>query len=373
MSKKIIFSQEEEQKLFKLYCEDFVTAEEIGKIFNCSERPILRILREKGWVRSGAVISQLNNIKIKDDKKEEIIKLYSENKSSSEIGKIYNVGLHAIENALKRWGIKLRTNEDRRIFTKIEELYICFSYMAGETRKQICEEMNCEFSTLTAILKRYGEKIKDKRPKTWKRWKTFSEQQINQIISFYQNGALVKDICKEFKICAKDVRDILDKNNIEIRDYFLSRKEIDMFSYGISGYYKGHHFRSLNELCFIGQILMVKYKDTEWRSGENKNDRIEYIKENGRKGFYYPDFIIKDKIVVECKPKSLWDTEIVQLKCKAAKLNCKEKGLKFKMLAYNKQDDFVLQEFFKGNIQFYPSSLKRFQNLYQRQLSCHQI
>jgi len=46
---------------------------------------------------------------------------------------------------------------------------------------------------------------------------------------------------------------------------------------------------------------------------------------------YYPDFVIDNKYIVECKPKKLWDTNINKLKFESAKIFCENNKYKFKI------------------------------------------
>jgi hypothetical protein len=46
---------------------------------------------------------------------------------------------------------------------------------------------------------------------------------------------------------------------------------------------------------------------------------------------YHPDFILNGKYMIECKPKNLWKTNLVQAKADAAKEKKKKNGLTYKL------------------------------------------
>ncbi len=99
---------------------------------------------------------------------------------------------------------------------------------------------------------------------------------------------------------------------------------------GWSGWYKGWLFRSLQELSFmVGVIERFGFK---WESGESKKWRIEYIDSKGTERNYFPDFILNEKYMVECKPKKLWESADVKIKKGVAKSFCKEKSLIYKLI-----------------------------------------
>lgn len=97
---------------------------------------------------------------------------------------------------------------------------------------------------------------------------------------------------------------------------------------GICGWYKGWFFRSLLELSYM--INIIEKYNMSWESGESEKYKIQYEINNIKKN-YYPDFIINNKYVVECKPKKLWSTAINKTKFEYAKIFCLKNNLVFKV------------------------------------------
>jgi Zn finger protein HypA/HybF involved in hydrogenase expression len=119
---------------------------------------------------------------------------------------------------------------------------------------------------------------------------------------------------------------------------------------GWSGWYKGWYFRSLLELSYM--IFVIERFNIKWESGESKKNRIEYLYDGVIKN-YFPDFILNEKYVIECKPKKLQKTEINKIKMEYAKIYCESNGLVLKMRDCRKIKKNELIELYKsGNIKF---------------------
>lgn len=93
---------------------------------------------------------------------------------------------------------------------------------------------------------------------------------------------------------------------------------------GWSGWYKDWYFRSLLELSYM--IFVIERFNLKWESGEKKKNKIQYVIDNKVRN-YFPDFIIENKYVIECKPKKLWNTKINSIKKKFGDEYCQTKGM----------------------------------------------
>ncbi len=97
---------------------------------------------------------------------------------------------------------------------------------------------------------------------------------------------------------------------------------------GICGWYKGWFFRSLLELSYM--IFVIERFNLSWESGEVEKYKIPYNFDGINKN-YFPDFVINEKYVIECKPKKLWGTKINNIKFNFAKDFCDKNNLIFKI------------------------------------------
>jgi hypothetical protein len=96
---------------------------------------------------------------------------------------------------------------------------------------------------------------------------------------------------------------------------------------GICGWYKGWFFRSLLELSYM--IFVIERFNFDWESGENEKYKISYSIDGKNKN-YFPDFILNQKYIIECKPKKLTQTNTNKIKFEFAKKYCEENGFIFK-------------------------------------------
>jgi hypothetical protein len=117
---------------------------------------------------------------------------------------------------------------------------------------------------------------------------------------------------------------------------------------GWSGWYNGWYFRSLLELSYMVNVI-EKYK-IKWETAENSKYKISF-NHKGMDKNYFADFILDGKYLVECKPKRLWDTELVKIKKSAAKIYCEENDLIYKLREPPKlSDEDILKLYNEGNL-----------------------
>ena len=95
---------------------------------------------------------------------------------------------------------------------------------------------------------------------------------------------------------------------------------------GWCGWYDTHFFRSLTELSLMVNLDRFGFI---WESAEKKEFRISLP--NGKN--YFPDFLVSNKYLIECKPKRLINSADVQQKSTAAKIFCQGKNLKYKIMS----------------------------------------
>lgn len=135
---------------------------------------------------------------------------------------------------------------------------------------------------------------------------------------------------------------------------------------GWSGWYKGWYFRSLHELSF-----MVKYIERfrmKWESGEQRKYLIPYTDWQGNQKNYFADFIINGKYLVECKPKKLHNSVLVNTKTKGALGYCERHGMKYKLISpILLTDDEIFELYEKKEIEFIERYKKQVQKYFSRQ------
>lgn len=168
------------------------------------------------------------------------------------------------------------------------------------------------------------------------------------------------------KYSSDEVDNIIKETNKKISEKMMGDKN-PMFGRpspigsgnGWGGWYKNWYFRSLCELSFMIQYI-ERFK-MDWISGENKKYQIKYIDYNSKTRNYYPDFIINNKYMVECKPKKLWNTPLVKDKKKYALDFCLNNNLTYKIIDPVPLDFGTIDLLYtKKNITFNKTSEEKF-------------
>lgn len=180
--------------------------------------------------------------------------------------------------------------------------------------------------------------------------------------SFYQSW--VDKYGKE--IADKKMRDYKEKKSIEV-----SGKNNPMYGKpspkgsgnGWSGWYNGWYFRSLIELSYM--VNVIERFNLNWESAEKNKWVVKYEGVDGNMKNYFPDFVINNKYLVECKPKNLWGSKINILKKEAAENFCENKKMKYKLTEVRKLTDKELLDLYQnGKIKFIERYEQKFKSRY---------
>lgn len=130
---------------------------------------------------------------------------------------------------------------------------------------------------------------------------------------------------------------------------------------GWSGWYKGWFFRSLKELSFM--INYIERFNFNWIPGEKKQFKITYFDWTGKKRNYFPDFVLNNKYIIECKPKKLHNSTSVKLKTDAALEFCKLHNYIYKLISPEIISMKLLIKLYESNIvKFLPKYEIKFQS-----------
>lgn len=132
---------------------------------------------------------------------------------------------------------------------------------------------------------------------------------------------------------------------------------------GWSGWYNGWYFRSLRELSFM--INVIEISNLNWKTTETKEFSISYIDYDGRERNYFPDFLIEDTYIIECKPEKLMQTNINKRKAQAAKRFCLENGYEYIIVEpIILNNEKILELYTSGKLRFVDRYEKKFQERY---------
>jgi hypothetical protein len=117
-------------------------------------------------------------------------------------------------------------------------------------------------------------------------------------------------------------------NNIGSRNKMYGKPSPAGSGVGWKGWYNGIFFRSLRELG----AMLFSMNGLSYCSGEKAEYRVPYIDPMGSPRTYSPDFIIDNRLALECKPVRLWETPSVLAKKEAAISFFESKGMEYRLI-----------------------------------------
>lgn len=153
-------------KMVSLF-NDCVSVKEISKELNISANAVKRKIKEMGLVRPRS----MNSRDLYDDSNdEEIIRLYNEGKSSTEIAEVFNTSHGTILRHLKHCGVKPRTlSESQFVYNKKEypeelssyEIVYDLYINKRMSKKDMALYFGVDPDTINSVLKRFNIKIRN--------------------------------------------------------------------------------------------------------------------------------------------------------------------------------------------------------------------
>ncbi len=206
---KIKIPKEKESKIISLYLEG-KSAIDIGKLFNVSNTPIWRILKKNNVPIKRPTDFRPTGVKKKRTNSNdlEVINLYQQGLSISDISKKFKLHSSTIKNVLKDNNIELKINITDKDKIKASELY-----KQGYSVSEISKIFGFNIKDILATLILCNITI---RPKYLKKKVPLTLEQEQEIVRFYQLDHTLGGVMKLFKIGKPKVLSILRKNNIVV-------------------------------------------------------------------------------------------------------------------------------------------------------------
>jgi hypothetical protein len=352
MAKKRI-PKEKYQEICDLYQSQNIATWKIGEIFGTSERPILRILK-------------LFNIKLKNTfeymakkfTEEEIKKLsdlYASGICRNQLANLFGTHKKRINKIIKELNMEIR--DDTILIKKEEYPQIINLYENGFSGKEIGDMYKVNSGTILQILR----KNKVKMRKRGEGSRLFGQEEELKIVKEYLDGQKsIKEIGLELGVSGCLIGNVLKRHKIDtIHPMIRDPLKLDNIKGSFKGWYKNWNFRSSNELSFIINYLEVKFPN-KWEKAEKREYIIKYMNNNGKTKKYYPDFIVKGKYLIECKPKFLWSDINVLAKKKYAEIWAQNNNLKYLLIDYPIKKESIRKAYYEGYIKLSPNTEKRF-------------
>lgn len=135
---------------------------------------------------------------------------------------------------------------------------------------------------------------------------------------------------------------------------------------GISCWYKENHFRSLKEVVYF--IKEVELKNLQWRTAQTGDLRMGYVDSKGSSRTYVADFLVNENILIEVKPKRLWDHPDVVAKADAGRKFCQSKNWEYRLVDIEIDRDLLKNKILSGDLKIkdkYKERVNKYLRLYE--------
>ena len=216
---------------------------------------------------------------------------YIKGESSTKIGDSLGYSGETITNVLKNSGVKIRGTQ---ILVRLFPFYkiICKRYDDGESLNQIAKDFEVTATAIRNILKRENKQIRTSEEQC----RAIELDQWETVCSMYKQGKGLETIANYFGVATNVIQLILKKNNIEIRTLFYLTQKWD---YGLEEniaiklcekYKAGASTRSLEKEFGVEQTAILRTlrkNNYEVRSQGNLGDSVQHAL--NRTGLYKLD------------------------------------------------------------------------------------
>jgi transposase len=308
----------EEENIIKMYYDDNMTLREICNFYEYKETKFLKkLFINNGLVMRDRVESVIHPTIRKNN--DDVVKLYIDGYSCTDLAKKYGVDHGTILNCLNRNGVKIRNfvearttdrvlekDKKRRLhFSNEDVIYIISKHSDGESVMALSKEFGCDPLTMQRVLNRRGiqtRKVTD--PQTEKTKNKIKKAVIERYGSYSVRNKIFQ---KKFQ---EKYGDGLT-GAMQVENFFFKQQESGSrfkkaIVEGVEITYQGY------ELKGIYRLLSEGYSIHDIKIGRNQVPTFRYFYD-GKKRVYYPDiYIPKDNRIIEIKSKWTYDNWLEQ-------------------------------------------------------------
>ena len=289
--KKIVFSEEDKTDIINKY-KSGLSGEKISKEYLCSEITIRRLLRRNNITAK----DNPNNIFIKDLPEEDrkfIINSYLNGVSAEEIGKKYNCNEGAISNFLKKNNIKYKDAKHyhRKDFNEFQINDIIDKYKIGVSIVDLTKEYNCNQKTINNLIPpdiKAQFKIYRNNKNKYRKYIEITSNEKEEIKDKYLSGIFQKELGNQYNLSIESIKCVLREFNLSGKDNPNWDKEkkkfkIEMKKEIVDLYKNGHIQDELANIfdCSRDYIREILYEyDCSYKDNTNYYHNISETLEN---------------------------------------------------------------------------------------------
>ena len=214
-------SKESQLKIVEMY-QDGVLVKKIANEFGIDATTVFKYINEYDIAKRG-VGNKIRTV-VSEEAEKEIIKMYQDGEIIKDIAKKFSMSPSGVNYYIAKNGM----NKRKKCISYLKELpeediqNIIKMHQEGVLAKDICNQYSFDKSTLRKILDTYNIPRLHKNSTH----KNFSEEDIQNIIKMYLDGARIRDIAKKFSITTSTVTRYINKYDIPKRKHRLNKNEL---------------------------------------------------------------------------------------------------------------------------------------------------
>ncbi|HHP5633491.1 hypothetical protein ACS2JV_26575 [Bacillus cereus group sp. BceL102] len=209
--RKTFAEQITKEELHRLYWEEGKTTEEIGRLYNVGQTPVLALMRELGITRRQGGKEKIPEFLTA----EELSRLYiDEGKSIGEIARLYRRNGKHVRILMKRYGIQLRPAGKQQLEDKISVEEISHLYWKEEkTLKELALHLKVGTNAVLNFMERNNIPRRTKREK----FETLITKEELQRL-YYDEKKTITEIGMVYNVSTNAVSKLMEKWGVEKRE-----------------------------------------------------------------------------------------------------------------------------------------------------------
>jgi hypothetical protein len=188
---------------------------------------------------------------------QEIARRYIEGETVNKIAASFGVSGIPVTNALKRCGVKRRTNADYSIWTatpeSIDEILRLFD--EGWSVKRIARHVHTKDMNISHVLKEAGL-----NPRLGGKWKVFTDAQAAQLVTEHESGLSLSELARRYATSTTVIRNTLRRQGVEStyrkRQAFWTPERLAHLT---------EMYQNGQSLADIGSVLGISYQTAQYR------------------------------------------------------------------------------------------------------------
>jgi group I intron endonuclease len=181
---------------------------ELASEYKVTASTIIRALKRRG-------VRIRTNRSLSDGQELEVIQRYLIGKSTVELGREYEVNHRTIWGILIRHGVQLRTISQAKGGLPVElELDVIYRYQSGDSATRLAGRYRVDRGTILNTLRRYGVQV---------RHRGLPVELEPEVIKKYSSGTTILQLSKEYDVSEQALSKMITRNGLQVKSFKFSK------------------------------------------------------------------------------------------------------------------------------------------------------